>query len=157
MLTVPAKRPIPPEASVKVPVIGTVIPAGGGIAREKALGTVNIPNSTAISATEIILLLIGLPSYVRNVSGLGAYFALRTGARERLRVRQTNRSGLRAHFALRTGAMGTRACATDNWGFKNYPTNLVSCLKFCLIEDVQTWTRRLRLLLGVRFGVRCAS
>src|SRR5688572_2522577 len=133
MFTVPAKRPIPPEASVKVPVIGTVIPAGGGIARAKAFGTVNIPNSTAISATEIILLLIGLPSYVRNVSGL------------------------RAYFALRTGAMGTRACATDNWGFKNYPTNLVSCLKFCLIEDVQTWTRRLRLLLGVRFGVRCAS
>src|SRR5687768_11341057 len=91
MLTVPAKRPIPPEASVKVPVIGTVIPAGGGIARAKAFGTVNIPNSTAISATVIILLLIGLPSYVRNVSGLGAYFALRTDARERLRVRQTNR------------------------------------------------------------------
>src|SRR5687767_4811803 len=91
MLTVPAKRPIPPPASVKVPVIGTVIPAGGGTARAKALGTVNIPNSTAISATEIILLLIGLPSYVRSVSGLEAYFTLRTGVREHPRVRQTNR------------------------------------------------------------------
>src|SRR5687767_13354562 len=91
MSTVPAKRPIPPEASVKVPVIGTVIPAGDGIARAKALGTVNIPNSTAIVRLKSFSYSLVFPSYVRNVSGLGAYFALRTDARERLRVRQTNR------------------------------------------------------------------
>src|SRR5688500_7864572 len=120
MLTVPAKRPIPPEASVKVPVIGTVIPAGGGIVRAKALGTVNIPNSTAISATEIILLLIGLPSYVRSVSGLEAYFALRTGARERLRVRQTNRFRFKGVLRPSHRRSGTLACATD----KSFPVSV---------------------------------
>src|SRR5688500_6773266 len=126
MLTVPAKRPIPPEASVKVPVIGTVIPAGGGIARAKALGTVNIPNSTAISATEIILLLIGLPSYVRSVSGLGRCFALRTGALACATDKSFQVYGRTSPFAL--APSGTRASATDNWGFKNYPTNFVNCL-----------------------------
>jgi hypothetical protein len=79
MLKVPAKRPIPPAASVKVPVIGTAIPAGGGIVRAKALGNVNILNSTATSATEITLF-IGFSFHVRNRFGLEAYFSARSSA-----------------------------------------------------------------------------
>src|SRR5918995_6037401 len=58
MLKVPAKRPVPPPASVKVPVMGTATPAATEFDRAKAVGNVNKPNSTAMSATEIILFVI---------------------------------------------------------------------------------------------------
>ena len=62
MLKFPTKRPVPPTASVKVPVIGTVIPLPGGIGWANALGIINRLITAAINATAVILFLIEVTS-----------------------------------------------------------------------------------------------